>query len=99
QRPPPNVIALSSMRRAIAEHMTQARKTIPMGQTVIQADLTDVATWRERAKDAFQHEHGAPLTYTVLFVHALARALGAREKSPVDVGVAVALETGLIVPV
>ncbi len=98
ERPAADVIPLSSMRKAIAEHMVKARQTIPMGQTVLQADLTEVAIWRERTKTSFEQENGAPLTYTVLFVHALARALAARQ-TPVDVGVAVALEAGLIVPV
>jgi pyruvate/2-oxoglutarate dehydrogenase complex dihydrolipoamide acyltransferase (E2) component len=93
-----NVVPLSRMRRAIAEHMVRARQTIPMGQTVMQADLTDLATRREREKQAFERDSGAPLTYTVLFIHALARALATRQE-PVDVGVAVAVEAGLIVPV
>ncbi|HET6317646.1 MAG TPA: 2-oxo acid dehydrogenase subunit E2, partial [Chloroflexota bacterium] len=76
---PANVVPLSSMRKAIAQHMVKARQTIPMGQTVLQADLTDLATWRERAKSSFEQENGASLTYTVLFVHALACALQARQ--------------------
>ena len=116
ERLPDNVVPLSSMRKAIAEHMVRARKTIPMGQTVLQADLTDVANWREREKGPFELREGAALTYTVLFVHALAQALRAprepaprqsqkqagaqsHEQRPVDIGVAVALEAGLIVPV
>ena len=92
------LVPLTSMRRAIAEHMTRAAQTIPHGQTVIQADLTALATWRDQRKARFEREHGAPLTFTVLFVHALARALANRQQ-PVDLGVAVALEAGLIVPV
>src|SRR6266542_4472801 len=116
ERLPDNVVPLSSMRKAIAEHMVRARKTIPMGQTVLQADLTDVANWREREKGPFELREGAALTYTVLCVHALAQALRAplepaprqsqkqagaqsHEQRPVDIGVAVALEAGLIVPV
>jgi 2-oxoisovalerate dehydrogenase E2 component (dihydrolipoyl transacylase) len=99
---PGNVVPLSGMRRAIAEHMSRARKTIPMGQTVLQADLTDLATWREREKAAFEQREGAALTYTVVFVHALAQALKTRQQhaaGTVDIGVAVALDAGLIVPV
>jgi 2-oxoglutarate dehydrogenase E2 component (dihydrolipoamide succinyltransferase) len=91
-------VPLTSMRRAIAEHMVRAKQTIPHGQTVMQADLTDLVAWRERRKAQFEQEYGAPLTYTVCFVSALARALAAR-RQPVDVGVAVALDAGLIVPV
>jgi 2-oxoglutarate dehydrogenase E2 component (dihydrolipoamide succinyltransferase) len=64
----------------------------------MQADLTALAAWRDREKSAFEREYGAPLTYTVCFVHAFGRALASRQ-SPVDLGVAVALDAGLIVPV
>src|SRR5262249_44353396 len=86
---------LSSMRGAIADHMTKARQTIPHGQTVMDADLTRLVAWRDANKDVFQREHGANLTFTVLFVYALARTLG----EAADIGVAVALDAGLIVPV
>ncbi len=102
---------LSSMRRAIAEHMTRARATIPHGQTVVEADLDALSAWREREKEAFRARTGAGLTYTVLFVSALGRALGRMApaldlplpsvdgKPAVNLGVAVAIESGLIVPV
>jgi pyruvate/2-oxoglutarate dehydrogenase complex dihydrolipoamide acyltransferase (E2) component len=93
------VVPLSSMRRAIAEHMVRARQTIPMGQTVMQADLTDLAVWREREKTAFEQREGAGLTYTVFFVHALSRALADHQQQSVNIGVAVAMDNGLIVPV
>jgi pyruvate dehydrogenase E2 component (dihydrolipoyllysine-residue acetyltransferase) len=78
---------LTSMRRAIAEHMTRSVQTIPHGQTVMAADLTELVAWREA-------ENPRP-TFTVLFVYALAQAMD----PPADIGVAVALERGLIVPV
>ena len=78
---------LTSMRRAIAEHMTRAVETIPHGQTVMAADLTQLVAWREA-------QNPRP-TFTVLFVYALAREMA----PPANIGVAVALENGLIVPV
>ncbi len=96
--PQADLVPLTSMRKAIAEHMVRASQTIPHGQTVMQADLTALAAWRDQHKAGFEAEFGAPLTFTVLFVHALARALAVRQR-PVDVGVAVALDLGLIVPV
>src|SRR6266545_2204923 len=93
-----DLVPLTSMRKAIAEHMVRASQTIPHGQTVMQPDLTALAAWRDQHKAGFEAEFGAPLTFTVLFVHALARALAVRQR-PVDVGVAVALDLGLIVPV
>lgn len=98
--------SLTSMRRAIAEHMAKARATIPHGQTVIAADLTELVAWREREKGVFQAHEGAPLTLTVLFVAALGRAvraagpgLGLTVPASLDLGVAVAVPSGLIVPV
>jgi 2-oxoglutarate dehydrogenase E2 component (dihydrolipoamide succinyltransferase) len=90
------VTPLTAMRRAIAEHMTKARQTIPHGQTVMDADLTEVVAWREAQKNAFEGGH---LTFTVLFVHALARQLAILSDPPIDIGIAVAIDTGLIVPV
>lgn len=98
------LVPVSPMRRAIAEHMRLARATIPHGQAVSQVDLTDLAAWREREKGAFEQREGARLTFTVLFAAAFARALrdaalpGSRG-GPVDLGVAVAVEGGLMVPV
>jgi pyruvate/2-oxoglutarate dehydrogenase complex dihydrolipoamide acyltransferase (E2) component len=89
---------LSAMRKAIAEHMLRAKTTIPHGQAVMEVDLTEVAARREREKEVFRQRERANLTYTVLFVRALAQALGDAEQ-PVDIGVAVALDAGLIVPV
>ena len=103
--PPPavgprgDVAPLTSMRRAIAEHMLKARQTIPHGQSVIDVDLTQLVAWRDAQKATFERNEGAKLTFTVLFVHALARQLSRHLQSSVDIGVAVALDAGLIVPV
>jgi 2-oxoglutarate dehydrogenase E2 component (dihydrolipoamide succinyltransferase) len=96
---PGGLIALSPMRRAIADHMVKARQTIPHGQTVMAADLTRLVAWRDQHKTAFQQREGANLTFTVFFVYALARHAASVSQGPVDLGVAVALEHGLIVPV
>jgi 2-oxoisovalerate dehydrogenase E2 component (dihydrolipoyl transacylase) len=90
---------LTPMRRAIADHMLRARQTIPHGQTVMDADLTRVVAWRDLQKAAFQHAEDANLSFTVLFVYALARKLASEDGGPVGLGVAVALDAGLIVPV
>jgi 2-oxoglutarate dehydrogenase E2 component (dihydrolipoamide succinyltransferase) len=90
---------LTPMRRAIADHMTRAFESIPTGQTVMAVDLTGVVAWRDQHKDAFQHREGANLTFTVLFLHALAKTLARNGAEPVNIGVAVAIDGGLIVPV
>ena len=93
------LIPLTSMRRAIADHMLKARQTIPHGQTVMDADLTRLVAWRDLQKVAFQKAENANLSFTVLFVYALARTLASDSGGSVDLGVAVALDAGLIVPV
>ena len=87
------------MRRAIADHMSQARQTIPHGQTVMDADLTRLVAWRDLHKAAFQQAEHANLSFTVCFVYALARTLASDSGGSVDLGVAVAMDAGLIVPV
>jgi pyruvate/2-oxoglutarate dehydrogenase complex dihydrolipoamide acyltransferase (E2) component len=91
----PSVAPLSGMRRAIADHMTRASQSIPHGQSVVEVDLTHVVAWRE----AHKHDYATNLTFTALFVHALARRLASHLEHSVDIGVAVALRHGLIVPV
>jgi 2-oxoisovalerate dehydrogenase E2 component (dihydrolipoyl transacylase) len=96
---PGELIPLTPMRRAIADHMVKARQSIPHGQTVMAADLTRLVAWRDQHKAAFRDREGANLTFTVFFVYALARHLASLGQSGVHLGVAVALEQGLIVPV
>jgi len=93
------LVPLSSMRRSIAEHMLAARSTIPHGLVVAEADLTELVAWREATRAPFEQTEGARLTLTVCFVAALGRALAEAGHQSVDLGVAVALERGLIVPV
>jgi pyruvate/2-oxoglutarate dehydrogenase complex dihydrolipoamide acyltransferase (E2) component len=96
---PREVVPLSAMRRAIADHMLRSRRTIPHGQCVMAVDLTAVVAWREQHKAAFEAEHGAKPTLTAFFVRALARGLRARGYDNVGIGVAVAVDDGLLVPV
>src|SRR5262249_17689728 len=78
---------LSSMRRAIAEHMLRSRQTIPDGTTVLAAGLSRLVAWRAGHRDS--------PTFTTFFAYALARHL----EPSAGIGVAVALDNGLIVPV
>jgi 2-oxoglutarate dehydrogenase E2 component (dihydrolipoamide succinyltransferase) len=97
--PDATLVPLTPMRRAIADHLVAAVRTIAHGQTVMAADLTELVAWREATRGSFQQQENANLTFTVLFVHALARQLAQHTGHAVDIGVAVALEAGLIVPV
>jgi 2-oxoisovalerate dehydrogenase E2 component (dihydrolipoyl transacylase) len=105
------VVPLSPMRRSIAEHMVRSRHTAPHVTTVFEVDVSRIVAHRERRKADFERG-GAKLTFTPYFVQAAAAALlavpmvngsyaesGIMVHQRVHIGVAVALEDGLIVPV
>lgn len=103
---------LSVMRQKIAEHMVASRHTSPHVNTVFEIDMSRVVALRERSKDAFAAQHGLKLTYTPFFMSATVQALQAFPivnasldgdeivyHRHIHLGVAVALDRGLIVPV
>lgn len=105
-------IPLSPIRRAIAERLSRAKREIPHAYGVVEADVTDLVRWYESHREAFQRQHGVRLTYTALFARAAVEALRAFPvvnaqwaedavvlKSHVNLGVAVSVEEGLLVPV
>ncbi|MFI5168303.1 MAG: dihydrolipoamide acetyltransferase family protein, partial [Thermoanaerobaculales bacterium] len=103
---------MSIMRQKIAEHMVLSRRTSPHVGTVFEVDMSGVVALRERGKAGFEAQHGIKLTYTPFF---LAAAIEGLKAFPVvnasldgndvvyhrhiNLGVAVALPHGLIVPV
>lgn len=103
---------MSIMRQRIAEHMVASRRTSPHVHTVFEMDFSRIVALRERAKDAFLSQYGLRLTFTPFVMAAAVEAL---KSFPVlnasldgnevvyhrhiNVGVAVALPHGLIVPV
>ncbi len=99
------------MRKLIAEHMVRSERTAPHVTSVMEADMSKVLAHRAANKEQFARD-GADLTLTAYFVVASVAALKAVPilnsqwaedkillKREVNVGVAVALEEGLIVPV
>jgi 2-oxoglutarate dehydrogenase E2 component (dihydrolipoamide succinyltransferase) len=110
-RPAPDSIPVEGMRKLIAEHMVRSERTAPHVTTVFEADLSKVAAHLETNKDAFARD-GATLTLTAYFVSAAVAALKALPivnsqwtderillKRELNIGLAVALDEGLIVPV
>ncbi|MFN8470726.1 MAG: 2-oxo acid dehydrogenase subunit E2 [Anaerolineae bacterium] len=107
------LVPLTPMRRAIAEHMVLSERTAPHVTTVHEADVTRLAQFYQRQRDAFRQREGFGLTYTPFFVLAAVAALrafppvnasftdeGIIQRREVNVGVAVALaDGGLVVPV
>jgi pyruvate dehydrogenase E2 component (dihydrolipoamide acetyltransferase) len=103
---------MSVMRQRIAEHMVASKRVSPHVYSIDEADMTKIAKIRERSKAAFEAKYGTKLTFMPFFVRACVEALRAfptvnasadaatvvlhRE---INVGIAVALDWGLIVPV
>jgi len=109
---PTEVVPLTPMRKAIAEHMVRSVRTAPHVTTVMEADMSRVVAYRERRKGEFQRREGLKLTFTPFFIQAVVEGLKAVPQAnstftdegivlhrQINIGVAVALETGLIVPV
>jgi 2-oxoisovalerate dehydrogenase E2 component (dihydrolipoyl transacylase) len=105
------IIPLSPMRRSIAEHMLRSRHVAPHVTTVFEVDVGQIVAHHDRRKAEFERQ-GVKLTYTPYFVQAAVAGLqavpmvnGSYAESGIivhqrmHIGVAVALEEGLIVPV
>jgi 2-oxoglutarate dehydrogenase E2 component (dihydrolipoamide succinyltransferase) len=107
------IVEMDRMRQMIADHMVYSKHTSPHVTAYVEADLTNMVNWRNANKKAFQEKHGERLTFTPLFVEAVAKAIkdfpninasvdgtNIIVKEDVNIGMATALPSGnLIVPV
>jgi pyruvate dehydrogenase E2 component (dihydrolipoamide acetyltransferase) len=106
------IVPMTVMRKAIAEHMVLSKRVSAHVNTVFEIDVSSIVQLREHNKADFQIREGIALTHTPFFAKALIDNV--REfplfnssvsgdnivyKKPVNLGIAVALDTGLIVPV
>ena len=109
---PQGLVPMSRMRSIIAQRMVQSRQTSPHAYSVYKIDMTRVVRLREREKTAFEQRNGVKLTYMPFIASAVIEALSKfpilnaslennaiRYHQNVNLGIAVALEWGLIVPV
>jgi pyruvate dehydrogenase E2 component (dihydrolipoyllysine-residue acetyltransferase) len=107
-----SVEPLSTMRQRIAEHMVLTKRLSPHVATVHQVDASKIADLRAKGKDKFLEQNGVKLTFLPFFLRAAAAALKAFPTvnasldgsdiiyhRDVNIGIAVALDWGLIVPV
>ncbi len=105
------IVAISPMRKAIAEHMVRSKTIAPHVSSVHEADMSRVMAY-QKAHEAEFAQQGVKLTYTAFFVQAAVAALkawpivnasyteqGIVMKRDLNVGIAVAMTDGLIVPV
>ncbi len=110
--PGDEIVEATHIRKQVAEHMTRSAYTAPQVTTWMEADMTRIVAIRERLKDEFLTREGFGLTYLPFVLEATTRTL--REmpqvnacwddgnivlRHAINVGIAVALEDGLIVPV
>jgi 2-oxoglutarate dehydrogenase E2 component (dihydrolipoamide succinyltransferase) len=107
------IVEMDRMRQMIADHMVYSKHTSPHVTAYVEADLTQMVNWRNANKKAFQEKYGERLTFTPLFVEAVAKAVkdfpminvsvdgkNIIVKEDINIGMATALPSGnLIVPV
>ncbi|WP_460619715.1 dihydrolipoamide acetyltransferase family protein [Hymenobacter ruber] len=107
------LIEMDRMRKMIAQRMVDSKRISPHVTSFVEADVTNIANWRNKHKDAYKKREGENLTFTPIFIQAVARAIQdfplinvsidgdyIIKKRDINIGVAVALPSGnLIVPV
>ncbi|GAB2689732.1 dihydrolipoamide acetyltransferase family protein [Mucilaginibacter koreensis] len=107
------IVEMDRMRRLIADHMVMSKQTSPHVTSFVEADVTNLVLWREKIKGAFEKREGEKITFTPIFIEAVAKALkdmpmvnvsvnGTQiiKKKDINIGMATALPSGnLIVPV
>jgi len=106
------VVPMTSMRKAIASKMVQSKTSAPHFYVSTQVDMTESVKLRENLLPTYENETGARLSFTHMLVKAVALALvefpqlnstfkdeNIRQWKHVNIGIAVSLEDGLIVPV
>ena len=107
------IIEMDRMRRLIADHMVMSASTAPHVTSFVEADVTNLVLWRAKIKSNFEKRENEKITFTPIFIEAVAKALkdfpmvnvsvnGTQiiKKKDINIGMAAALPTGnLIVPV
>jgi len=109
---PGDLIPLSQARKIIAQRMLESKRTAPHAWTMVEVDVTKLWALRSAEKEKFQREKGYSLTLLPFFVHAVVQSLrafplmnarfteeGIAVNKEISIGLAVALESNLIVPV
>jgi 2-oxoglutarate dehydrogenase E2 component (dihydrolipoamide succinyltransferase) len=109
---PGEVVPMSQMRKIIAQRMVESRRTSAHVHSVFEVDVTRIMKLREREKDRFQQMNGVKLTVMPFFARAVVNAIrqhpivnasvegdNIRYHREINLGIAVALDWGLIVPV
>ncbi|MFT5165421.1 MAG: 2-oxoglutarate dehydrogenase E2 component (dihydrolipoamide succinyltransferase) [Saprospiraceae bacterium] len=107
------IVEMDRMRKLIADHMVMSKHTSPHVTSFVEVDVTNIVNWRNNIKETFQKKYNEKITFTPIFIQAVARALsdfpmvnvsvdGTKiiVKKDINIGMAAALPSGnLIVPV
>jgi len=107
------IIEMDRMRKLIADHMVMSKATSPHVTSFVEADVTNMVLWRNKVKNSFEKRENEKITFTPIFVEAVAKAIkdfpminvsvnGTQiiKKGNINIGMAAALPSGnLIVPV
>jgi 2-oxoglutarate dehydrogenase E2 component (dihydrolipoamide succinyltransferase) len=107
------IIEMDRMRKLIAEHMVMSKQTSPHVTSFVEADVTALVNWRNGVKEDFKRREGQNITFTPIFIEAVAKAIkdfpminvsvsgtSIIKHKDVNIGMAAALPSGnLIVPV
>ena len=110
--PGDEVIPVTPMRRMVAEHMVRSERTAPHATVVMEVDMSRAVAYRAARKEEFRRREGVDLTYLPIVLKAVSLALADHprlnavwdeeriiHRRAINIGVAVGLEDGLIVPV
>ena len=109
---PGELVEMSKMRAIIAQRMVESKRTSPHVHTVFKVDMTRIVRLREKEKSKYEQRNGVKLTYMPFITRAAIAALrkhpivngsvegnAIRYNRNINIGIAVALDWGLIVPV
>jgi 2-oxoglutarate dehydrogenase E2 component (dihydrolipoamide succinyltransferase) len=107
------IIEMDRMRRMIADHMVMSKQTSPHVTSYVEVDVTNIVQWREKVKKTYLEKYNEKITFTPIFIEAVAKAIhdfpminisvegtNLIRKKNINIGMAAALPSGnLIVPV
>ncbi len=107
------IIEMDRMRKLIADHMVMSKHVSPHVTSFVEADVTNMVQWRDKIKSQFEKREGEKITFTPLFIEAVAKAIkdypmvnvsvdgqNIIKRKNINIGMAAALPSGnLIVPV
>lgn len=111
--PGDEIIEMDRMRKLIADHMVMSMSVSPHVTSFVEADVTNLVTWRNKIKNQFEKKEGEKITFTPIFIEAVVKAIkdfpminisldGDKiiKRKSINIGMAAALPSGnLIVPV